>query len=99
MGLYEAAIKSYQNVLKEYPDTDFKEDILFDILKSYYNYAGKSISHKQTERYQSALDSYNEFAYSFPDSKYMKEAKNMRRNVLAALEEQGAASSQNNNKQ
>ncbi len=97
MGLYEAAIKSYENILKEYPDTDYREEILFDILKSYYFYAGKSISHKQIERYQSALDSFNEFAFSFPDSKYLKEARNMRKNVLQALGEEDATPSNENN--
>jgi outer membrane protein assembly factor BamD len=82
MRLFEAAIYSYKNILKEYPDTEFKEDILFAILKSYYNFASYSISTKQAERYQSALDSYNELVFQFPDTKYLKEAKNMNQDVL-----------------
>jgi outer membrane protein assembly factor BamD len=87
MGLYDAAVKSYSNILKEYPDTDAKEDILFSILKSNYNYADNSISHKQTERYQAALDSYNELVFQYPESKYLREAKSMRREIMAVLEE------------
>ena len=86
MKLFEAAIYSYKNILKDYPDTEYKEDILFAILKSYYNYATYSISTKQAERYQSALDSYNELVFQFPDTKYLKAAKNMNQDVLEHVE-------------
>ncbi len=79
MKLYEAAIYSYNNVLKEYPDTEYKEDILFSILKSNFNYAENSIFTKQTERYQSTLDAYNELVFQYPETKYLKDAKNMNR--------------------
>jgi outer membrane protein assembly factor BamD len=82
MKLYEAAIYSYKNILKDYPDSEFKEEILFSILESYYNFAYHSISLKQAERYQSALDSYNELVFQFPDTKYLKDAKNINRDVL-----------------
>jgi len=91
MRLYEAAIYSYKNVLKEYPDTDYKEDILFSIFKSHFNYAQNSISSKQSERYQSALDSYNELIFQFPETKYLKEAKNMNRILLNQVQPHSAS--------
>lgn len=86
MKMYEAAIYSYKNILKDYPDSEYKEEILFSILKSYYNFAAYSISLKQSERYQSALDSYNELVFQFPDSKYLKEAKNINQDILVAVQ-------------
>jgi outer membrane protein assembly factor BamD len=94
MKLYEAAIYSYKNILKDYPDSEYKEEILFSILKSYYNYASYSISVKQAERYQSALDSYNELVFQFPDTKYIREAKNINRDVLDEV--QGSSSKKKN---
>jgi outer membrane protein assembly factor BamD len=94
MGLYDAAVRSYTNILKEYPDTDAKEDILFSILKSNFNYADNSISHKQLERYQAALDSYNELVFQYPESKYLREAKTMRRNIMAVLDEEKSTDDQ-----
>ena len=85
MRLYDAAIKSYENILRDYPDTEFKEDILFNILKSNYNYAVNSIRTKQTERFQEALDAYNEFVFQYPESKYLKDANNMKRSVMQSL--------------
>jgi outer membrane protein assembly factor BamD len=79
MRLYEAAIYSYNNILKEYADTDFKEEILFSILKANYYYAENSILSKQAERYQGTLDAYNELVFQYPETKYIKDAKNMNR--------------------
>lgn len=81
MKQYEAAIFCYKNVMKDYPDTDFKEDILYNILKSNFYFAENSIMSKQTERYQSALDAYNELVFQYPETKYMKEANSMNRTI------------------
>jgi outer membrane protein assembly factor BamD len=86
MRQYEAAIYSYNNILKEYPDTGYREQILFSILKSNFNFAENSIISKQTERYQSALDSYNELMSQFPETKYLKEAKNMNRTIQSKVQ-------------
>ena len=96
MKLYEAAIYSYKNILKDYPDSEYKEEILFSILTSYYNFAYYSVSLKQAERYQSAVDSYNELVFQFPDTKYLKEAKNINRDVLGAV--QGDSSKKKNSR-
>jgi outer membrane protein assembly factor BamD len=86
MKLYEAAIYSYKNVLKEYPDSEYKEEILYSILKSNYNYAVNSIPSKQKERYESALDSYNELMFQYPETKYIKDARNMYRTIQTKVQ-------------
>jgi outer membrane protein assembly factor BamD len=78
MGRYEAAITSFNTLLKEYPDTEYKEEILYYIFKSYYSYTLNSIRVKQEERYQAALDSYDEFVFQYPESEYIKEVDNMK---------------------
>lgn len=81
MRLYESAITSYNNILKEYPDTQYKEIILFSIFKSNYYFAQNSILSRQKERYESAVDSYNELVFQYPETKYLKEASAMNRNM------------------
>jgi outer membrane protein assembly factor BamD len=95
MKYYESAIKSYENILREYPDTEYKEDILFKILKSNYLYAENSIPGKQKERFQSALDSYNEFVYQYPESKYLKDANGMREAMTEYLPADQAVEAEN----
>jgi outer membrane protein assembly factor BamD len=96
MKQYEAAIYSYKNVLKDYPDTEYKEEILYSILRSNFYFAQNSIPSKQAERYQSALDSYNELVFEFPDTKYMKDAKAMNRTIMTKIGD-GTSTSSNAN--
>lgn len=86
MGRYEAAITSFNTLLKEYPDIEFKEEILYYIFKSYFSYTLNSIKAKQEERYQATLDSYNEFVFQFPESDYMKEVDNMKSALIRRME-------------
>jgi outer membrane protein assembly factor BamD len=79
---YEAAIASYNNVIKDYPDTEYKEDILFKILKSYYHFASNSIATKKEERFQSALDAYNELIFQYPETSFRKDAENIYKNIV-----------------
>lgn len=92
MRLYDAAITSYRNLLRDYPESEYKEDILFNILKSNYYYAENSIRNKQMERYQEALDAYNEFIFQFPDSKYMKDVKKMKLGIAEYIPSEAPAS-------
>ncbi len=83
MGLtddYRAAVIALQNVLKEYPDTKYAEEIEFLTLKAQYIYASKSFFLKQESRFDDALDYYRSFASNFPNSKHMKEAESLREN-------------------
>ncbi len=71
---YKASIVALNNSLTEYPESKYREDILFLILRSNYMLAVNSIVSKQKERFQSAVDEYYSFITEFPESKYRKEA-------------------------
>jgi outer membrane protein assembly factor BamD len=75
MGDYQAAITSFENLLDDYPDTDFKENVLYSITKAYFTYAEKSILSKKEERYEKTIESYNNLLFLFPESEYLNEAK------------------------
>jgi len=63
--------------MAEFPDTKYREEIMFMVLKSKYLLAVKSIQSKQTERFQDAVDEYYSFITEFPQSKNKKEADDM----------------------
>ncbi len=69
---YQAAIVSFQNLLRKYPDTERGEDVLQKMVMANYEYAEKSIADKQKERYEAAIDSYNNLKYQYPESPYLK---------------------------
>jgi len=75
MDDYIAAVTSLNNVLKDYPETQKKEQIMFLIFKCYNKYAIQSIDFKKKERIMKAFTAYNDFATLYPSSSFMAEAK------------------------
>ncbi len=74
-GQYKAAVVALDNSLKEYPDSQFREELMFMLLKSKYLLAINSIESKKQERMSSALDEYFTFVDEYPDSEHIKEAE------------------------
>ncbi len=74
---YKAAIVAIKNSVKEFPESKYREEQLFLILKSAYLLADNSVPEKQKERFQSTVDEYYTFAGEYPNSEYMKDAKKM----------------------
>jgi outer membrane protein assembly factor BamD len=74
---YKAAIISLKNTLREYPLTQYSEEILFTILKSNFLLAENSVETKKAERYKSTLDAYSNFIDKFAASKHRREAENI----------------------
>jgi len=74
---YKAAIVAIKNSLSDYPETKYREELMFLKLKSNYLLAVNSIHSKEQERYQNTVDEYYSFIDEFPKSKYGKEAEKM----------------------
>lgn len=75
MNEYKASITALSNSLKEYADSKYREEMMFLKLNSLFQYAEKSYTIKQKERYQATLDDYYSFMEEFPESKYSREVK------------------------
>ena len=85
MGDYQAAITSFENLLDNYPDTDFKEEVLYSITKAYFTYAEKSIESKKEQRYEKTIESYNNLLYLFPESEYLKDVEEINEDAHNSL--------------
>lgn len=78
LGKYNAAVTSLRSVLKQYPEIPQKEEIMYLICKSWYDYAYNSIESKQLDRYLKMMDAYYSFKSTYPESqKYLKELTDM----------------------
>lgn len=73
MEQYKAAIVALNNSLKEFPETKYREEMMYLKLSSLFLYAENSVTSKQAERYQTTLDDYYSFMEEFPQSTYSKE--------------------------
>ncbi len=74
LGDYRASVISLSNSLKEYPDSKYREELMFYLLKSKYLLGENSIEEKKRDRLNAELDEYYSFVDEFPNSKYRKEA-------------------------
>ncbi|MCB0619639.1 MAG: outer membrane protein assembly factor BamD [Saprospiraceae bacterium] len=72
---YQAATQTFENLLKDFPETDNSEYIRYMIVRSAFLLADNSIFEKQRERYQTALDYATDFLEKYQDSKYLSEVQ------------------------
>lgn len=72
---YKSAVVSFQNVMKSYPSSSYKEDCLYYIFRSSYGYANQSIDIRKAERYKVAIENYYKLIDAFPEGKYIKDAE------------------------
>lgn len=72
---YRSAVISAQNTLKQYPETKYREDLSFLILKSKYAEAKNSVSELYSERFSEVIDEYYKYSSEFQGSKNIKEAE------------------------
>ncbi len=82
---YNASIHSFENLLKDFPETEDAEEIRFLILKASFLFAENSFFERQAERYETAMGKYADFQKKFPSSKYMPEAREMLNQTRAKL--------------
>ena len=85
LGDYKASIIALNNSLSQYPDTKYREEMMFLILESNYLLAENSIFTKQKERYQATLDEYYSFISEYPDSEFKKDVERIYENTVTAL--------------
>ncbi len=91
---YMAAVRSFQNVIRDYPDTQFREEALFYIIRSHFLFAENSIESRQLERYQKVLEAHRRLVNRFPETEFLSQADRMLRiatEQIDRLEEIAAA--------
>ncbi len=72
---YKAAVVAIDNFQKDFPDSEYIEELSFLKVQSQYDLASVSFENKQKERYTDALKFYEDFIDKFPKSKYIKQAE------------------------
>jgi outer membrane protein assembly factor BamD len=77
LGQYRASIVALNNSLDDYPETRYREELMYLLLRSSYLLAENSVPDKMKERFQSTVDEYFSFYGEFPQSQYVKDAQRM----------------------
>ncbi len=84
---YAASIQTLNGILKEFPESPHREEILYLIFKSYHRYAKESIESKKKERYNKSFLAYNDFVAQYPESGFLPELKTLKKKAEKELEE------------
>jgi outer membrane protein assembly factor BamD len=71
IGDYQAAVISFGNSLRDYPDTKYAEEMEYLTIKAQYLYAKKSAEFVQEDRFTSAITDADQFKEKYPSSKYL----------------------------
>ncbi len=72
---YKAAVVALSSSLKDFPDTKYREELMYMLVKAKYLLAVNSVDEKKRERLSSALDEYFTFVDEYPESKHLKEVE------------------------
>ncbi len=85
LKMYNSAAMYYQITLDNFPETEYAEQSLVKQILSYLLYADMSVTERQAEWYQMAIDSWQRYTQLFPNGKNRSTAEshfNSARNAL-----------------
>ena len=74
---WKAAIVSTKNFVKEYPSSEFNEEMIYLMIDSYYLLAINSIKAKKEERLDFAIENYIKFVDLYPKSSYLSRTESI----------------------
>jgi outer membrane protein assembly factor BamD len=85
IGENQAAVIAFNNMLRDYPDTKYAEELEFLIVKAQYEYAHQSRELRQEERYTQTIADADQFIEKYPKSGYLTQAKTLRKDSQSGI--------------
>ncbi len=85
MRNYQAAGVAFRNFVRQWPNSRFREDAMWLMLRSDHQLAVNSVEQKRSERIQEAIGTYHNFADAFPQSPLLPDAQRLHRDLEAML--------------
>lgn len=75
---YKAAVVALKTAQTEFPDIKYAEEMSLLVIKSQFMYAKNSYPNRQEDRFREAINYYEDFVESYPNSKFLKEANQLK---------------------
>ncbi len=86
---FKAAVYSLQTFVQEFPDSKFREEADFLVVKSAVLLAEQSIETKKINRFKDAIEYYEKFVDRYPKSFFRKDAEVLYEKARKGLEKTG----------
>lgn len=77
IGNFKAGVEAFKNLVRQYPDSRYREEAQFLLVKCSVELASVSIISKRRNRFLDAIDHYQNFIDRFPNSTFAKEGENL----------------------
>ncbi len=87
IGQHQASIVSFENMIKDFPETSRAEEIRYLVVKSNYILATNSVFAKKEERFNETLRKISQFIKKYPSSSEIGEIEKIKNNCLNELKE------------
>ncbi|MCU0434586.1 MAG: outer membrane protein assembly factor BamD [Bacteroidia bacterium] len=82
IGDYKAALTAFEQLIKTYPATPYREEAMYLSLEARYQLALNSIDTKKEQRIKDTITEYQKFNTAFPVSPFSGDAKKIYDNTL-----------------
>jgi outer membrane protein assembly factor BamD len=82
---YQSAVASFENLLKDFPETKNAQEVRLMILRSYYDLALNSVLEKREDRFKECRRLAAEFLERYPKSESLREVQNIQDNSVKQL--------------
>lgn len=84
---YKSAVVALEETIVKFPESAYKEEIYYLLVKSNYELAINSIESKKLARLDNTLESYRIFVAEFPNSDKLAELRGLEKQTKNAIEE------------
>ncbi len=74
---YKSSVIAINNFQKEFPDSEYNEELAFLRVEAEFNLAQNSLETKQKERYQEAMKYHQDFVDKYGSSRFVKQSEKM----------------------
>lgn len=72
---FKSSVVAIANFQREFPDSKYNEELSYLKVDAEHKYGMNSFAEKQKDRFQEAVNFYQEFVDKYPNSKYIKSAE------------------------
>lgn len=86
IGDFQSAVIAMGNVLRDYPDTKYAEELDYLSIIAQYKYAKISRESRQEDRYGSVMNMADQFAEKYPSSKYLSDVQYYKKYSTTGIE-------------
>lgn len=86
MGDYLAAVISFSNSVRDFPDTKYDEEISYMTAQAQFLYAKNSSERRQKERYTEAIEFADEYLQAYPEGQYIKDASKIKKDSAKGID-------------